>query len=363
MPTQGFTVRVGGVEADIERVEVQGSSVSLDLEDDDFVEFGETVTVAYSPPTAGKLQDALGNTVSAIPANELTVRNDVPDPNETDPPEPVAATVIADGSLVRVVFNEPLFFSELPPGAVAGLGETAKTKDSITWSWMAPSEIDQVAGAATWYEWRIRRVGGFWGVRRRIAATTIKVTGLSAETSYEIEVRAGQMTWDLDRRPWIVRGRALSQSCSGLPRSGSQTARSIGYLALRVVLRCPANTSPMARTMCSTDSGSATDRWRILASSGRSANQSFSPLSKLRRWHLWSQRTIYRFPFPGPITPGTVCALPRPARAAIYSSRRPQCGLPLQISLGPMPSSHQNRRRPRRSRYDPNPKRPRRARL
>ena len=191
MPTQGFTVRVGGVEADIERVEVQGSSVSLDLEAGDFVEHGETVTVAYSPPTAGVLQDALGNTVSAIPANELTVRNDVPDPNETDPPEPVSAVVVQDGSLVRVVFNEPVFFSELPPGAVAGLAETARARTSITWGWMAPAEIDQVAGAPKWYEWRVRRTGGFWGARRRITATSIQVTGLTVDTAYQIEVRAG----------------------------------------------------------------------------------------------------------------------------------------------------------------------------
>ena len=191
MPTQGFTVRVNGTEADIERVEVQGSSVSLDLEESDFVEFGETVTVAYSPPSSGKLQDALGNTVSAIAASVLTVRNNVPDPNETDPPVPIAATVIEDGSLVRVVFNEPLEFSELPPGAVAGLAETTRGKNDLTWSWMAPAAIDNVAGAPKWYEYRYRAVNGSWGARRRITATSIKVTGLSTDTSYDIEVRAG----------------------------------------------------------------------------------------------------------------------------------------------------------------------------
>ena len=191
MPTQGFTVLVDGAEADIERVEVQGSSVSLDLEMADYVEHGEVVTVSYAPPTAGVLQDALGNKVTAIAADDVTVRNNVPDPNETDPPEVRSASVLADGSVIRVVFSEPLSFSELPPGAVAGLAETARAKDSITWSWMAPAAIDNVAGAPKWYEWRIREVFGSWGARRRITGTTIKVTGLSAETWYDIEVRAG----------------------------------------------------------------------------------------------------------------------------------------------------------------------------
>ena len=191
MPTQGFTVRVNGTEADIERVEVQGSSVSLDLEDSDFVEHGETVTVAYNPPAGAALQDELGNTVAAIPANELTVRNDVPDPNETDPPEPVSAVVIEDGSLVRVVFNEPVFFQTQPPGAVAGLGVTARESDSLTWTWMAPAVIDKLQGRATWYEWRYREGNGAWTIRRRINAPTVTVTGLTDATEYTIEIRAG----------------------------------------------------------------------------------------------------------------------------------------------------------------------------
>ena len=191
MPTQGFTVRVGNSEADIERVEVQGSSVSLDLAESDYVEYGEEVAVSYSPPSTGKLQDALGNTVDSFPLNEVDVRNDVLDPNETDPPEPISASVTEDGSIVRVVFNEPLQFDLVPPGQVANLRETARGIDSITWSWIAPTEIVNISGPTAWYEWRVRQVGGAWSTRRRINSATVEVTGRSASVSYEIEVRAG----------------------------------------------------------------------------------------------------------------------------------------------------------------------------
>ena len=190
MPRQGFTVRVGGAEADIERVSVQGPVVSLALEDGDEVEHGEAVTVAYNPPAAGVLQDALGNTVDAIPANALVVKNRVPDPRETDPPEPVSATVIEDGTVVRVTFDEALTFSLFPPGQVAGLMQTARTDTAITWTWMAPSVIDQQQGLTSYYNYRTRQVGGSWSGVSRTNSPTATLTGLTKKTEYEIQVWA-----------------------------------------------------------------------------------------------------------------------------------------------------------------------------
>ena len=191
MPTQGFTVMVDGTEADIERVEAQGSTVSLDLEDTDNIMHGESVTVAYSPPAAGVLQDVRGNRVAAIPAAALTVRNNVPDPTEKDAPEATSASVVADGTVVRLVFDEQVEFSLLVPGVVFMLRRTEQTPTSITWAWMAPVEIDAQQGAPTWYEYRRRRSGGVWSRWTRITKTTVTITGLSDQSDYEIEVRAG----------------------------------------------------------------------------------------------------------------------------------------------------------------------------
>ena len=191
MPTQGFTVTVGGTEADIERIEVQGSNVSLELEMDDYVSFGETVTVSYNPPAAGIIQDALGNQIGAIAADDFTVANNIPDPNETDPPEVNSVTVSEDGTTVQISFDEPVFFSTFPPGMVAMLDVSESTHDEITWTWLAPDEQEGVSGPVEWYEYRYRKSGGVWGSRTKITTTSVTVTDLDEETSYQIEVRAG----------------------------------------------------------------------------------------------------------------------------------------------------------------------------
>ena len=194
MPTQGFTVKVDGTEADIERVEIQGSAVTLDLEMDDYVDFGEMVTVAYDPPAAGVIQDALGNQVGAISESALTVANPIPDPTETDPPVASSATVTNDGTAVRISFDEDLFFSTFLPGLPVMLRLATATDSSLTLSWIAPVAEDGVSGEATYYEYRYRKGStGSFSNWIRTTALQAEVTGLDEDSAYQFQVRSGNV--------------------------------------------------------------------------------------------------------------------------------------------------------------------------
>ena len=194
MPTQGFTVTVDGTEADIERVEIQGANVVLDLDMADYVEHGDTVKVSYAPPAAGFIQDALGNKLGAIAADDVEVSNPIPDPNETDPPDVSGVSVTDDGTMVRVTFDEPVFFSTFPPGLPVMVKLSAATDSQLTISWVAPTPMETVSGEAAWYEYRYRaRPTGAWSGWNRTVSLSATVTGLPEDSAYQFQVRAGNV--------------------------------------------------------------------------------------------------------------------------------------------------------------------------
>lgn len=78
------------------------------------------------------------------------------------------------------------------PGPVTSLGETATTVSSITWSWGAPTSGDDPDS----YEYRTAQgtaaFSGTWTTTN--AVTSVVVQGLSASTTYRIQVRARNTT-------------------------------------------------------------------------------------------------------------------------------------------------------------------------
>ena len=88
--TSAFTVRVDGVEREVSAVSIDAKDVTLTLQS--AVEFGETVTVSYTPPTANPLRDAAENEVAAF-MNEA-VRNELREGGVCDRTEQIKAELV-----------------------------------------------------------------------------------------------------------------------------------------------------------------------------------------------------------------------------------------------------------------------------
>ena len=88
--TSAFTVRVDGVEREVSAVSIVAKDVTLTLQS--AVEFGQTVTVSYTPPTANPLRDAAVNEVAAF-MNE-PVRNELREGGVCDRTEQIKAELV-----------------------------------------------------------------------------------------------------------------------------------------------------------------------------------------------------------------------------------------------------------------------------
>ena len=102
-----FTVKVDGSAATISSVATSGSTIELTLSS--AVTYGQTVTVAYTDPTANNdnnaIQDAAGNDATSLTSS--TVNNTVSPPDTTAPSFSSAATS-TDGAKVILTYNETL---------------------------------------------------------------------------------------------------------------------------------------------------------------------------------------------------------------------------------------------------------------
>ena len=88
--TSAFTVWVDGVEREVSAVSIVAKDVTLTLQS--AVEFGQTVTVSYTPPTANPLRDAAVNEVAAF-MNE-PVRNELREGGVCDRTEQIKAELV-----------------------------------------------------------------------------------------------------------------------------------------------------------------------------------------------------------------------------------------------------------------------------
>ena len=106
--TSAFAVTVGGVARTVSSVTISGSTVSLTLSP--AVLFGETVTVAYTDPTAGNdanaIQDSAGNDAATRSATSVT--NNVGAINGTIPIFGSVAS-LDSGFTVTIINYDPLF--------------------------------------------------------------------------------------------------------------------------------------------------------------------------------------------------------------------------------------------------------------
>jgi uncharacterized repeat protein (TIGR02059 family) len=133
-PTSAYTVLAGGVAAIVTSTTVSGSTVQLTL--GTAIQFGQTVTVAYTAPTTDANptnyanQDASGNDVDSL--RETSVSN-----FSSAGPDRVAPTVTSvagSGSTITVSLNESLVTSPTPSlsAFTVFVGETPYTPTAIT---------------------------------------------------------------------------------------------------------------------------------------------------------------------------------------------------------------------------------------
>jgi len=133
-PTSAYTVLAGGVAAIVTSTTVSGSTVQLTL--GTAIQFGQTVTVAYTAPTTNAdptnyaNQDASGNDVDSLVATSVSNLS-------TAGPDRVAPTVTSvagSGSTITVSLNESLVTSPTPSlsAFTVFVGETPYTPTAIT---------------------------------------------------------------------------------------------------------------------------------------------------------------------------------------------------------------------------------------
>ena len=150
--TGDFTVNVEGAERMVTRVSVSGSALTLTL--DSAVRSGQEVRLTYRVPGTNAIQDAAGNDADGLSNEQVT--NDTA--NEK-PGKPLAPT-----------------FSDA-------------TLDSLTVEWTEP---ENSGSDITDYDVQYREggSGGFADAPHVRTGRTMRLTGLSADTAYQVQVRA-----------------------------------------------------------------------------------------------------------------------------------------------------------------------------
>lgn len=113
LPAGGaFSVLVNSVARSVTGVAVSGSNVTLTLAS--AVAFGETVTVAYTDPTAGNdtnaIQDAGGNDAVSLSATAVTNNT----PSGPDLTAPTLSSAVIVGNVLTLTYNEAIDAAHMP---------------------------------------------------------------------------------------------------------------------------------------------------------------------------------------------------------------------------------------------------------
>ena len=190
---EAFTVEVNGTDNPVEEVDVGGSSVTLVVQNR--LAFGDTITVTYEPPTTSKITDRFGNELAAFA--DQTVENELPDPNDTDPPEFDGAETDSEGLEISISFNEDIEAS-VPPNMPVELALLDDRPDPVNehryileFRWSPGIENDQTE--RDYYEYRIREITTpvtAWPAWARTEAGTVAIDNLPPNRMYQFQVRA-----------------------------------------------------------------------------------------------------------------------------------------------------------------------------
>ena len=189
-----FEVKVNGVKHDIVEAEARGSAVSLELGSP--LSFGDTVTVKYTQPAEGRIIDLAGNLLANF--DDMNVDLEIPDPNESDPPNFKDAKSSDTGDEIRVSFNEPITREIIKPEPPRMLEFEAErsvpdrysvAEFAIRASWTRG--IESTRDEHDYYEYRYQKTtGGTWSDWLRTEFEEAEIEGLDAQTQYDFEVRA-----------------------------------------------------------------------------------------------------------------------------------------------------------------------------
>ena len=190
---EAFTVEVNGTDNPVEEVDVGGSSVTLVVQNR--LAFGDTITVTYEPPTTSKITDRFGNALEAF--TDQTVDNELPDPNDTDPPVFDGAETDSEGLEISISFDEDIEAS-IPPNMPVELALLDDRSDPanqhryiLEFRWSPGVENDQTE--RDYYEYRIREVTNpvtAWPAWTRTEAGTVAIDNLPPNRMYQFQVRA-----------------------------------------------------------------------------------------------------------------------------------------------------------------------------
>ena len=190
---EAFTVEVNGTDNPVEEVDVGGSSVTLVVQNR--LAFGDTITVTYEPPTTSKITDRFGNALAAF--TDQTVDNELPDPNDTDPPVFDGAETDSEGLEISISFDEDIEAS-IPPNMPVELALLDDRPDPVNehryileFRWSPGIENDQTE--RDYYEYRIREVTTpvtAWPAWTRTEAGTVSIDNLPPNRMYQFQVRA-----------------------------------------------------------------------------------------------------------------------------------------------------------------------------
>ena len=190
---EAFTVEVNSTNNPVQEVDVGGSSVTLVVQNR--IAFGDTITVTYEPPTTSKITDRFGNALEAF--TDQTVDNELPDPNDTDPPVFDGAETDSEGLEISISFDEDIEAS-IPPNMPVELALLDDDPDPVNehryileFRWSPGIENDQTE--RDYYEYRIREVTNpvtAWPAWTRTEAGTVAIDNLPPNRMYQFQVRA-----------------------------------------------------------------------------------------------------------------------------------------------------------------------------
>ena len=190
---EAFTVEVNSTNNPVQEVDVGGSSVTLVVQNR--IAFGDTITVTYEPPTTSKITDRFGNVLEAF--TDQTVDNELPDPNDTDPPVFDGAETDSEGLEISISFDEDIEAS-IPPNMPVELALLDDEPDPVNqhryileFRWSPGIENDQTE--RDYYEYRVREVTTpvtAWPAWTRTEAGTVAINNLPPNRMYQFQVRA-----------------------------------------------------------------------------------------------------------------------------------------------------------------------------
>ncbi len=130
-----FSVKVNSVARSVTAVSVSGTRVALTLSGP--VAYGNTVTVAYTAPSANPLQTPAGGKALTIGAQSVANRINAPvTPASTPVPPPTAI----NAAPVPVINSLPTTYSGFE-GTLNASGSYDVNKDNLTYTWVVPKDV------------------------------------------------------------------------------------------------------------------------------------------------------------------------------------------------------------------------------